>query len=152
EPRRQDRGHDLRAGRLGLAVAALPDGRPPVPPPAPRARAEARGRPAVRERLSTALAPGPRAARQAARPEPADGLPRDRLLAPRPVALHLEALLGGRRARCSAIDRMAGQAARRDRRPRERDAGAVARLVPPALARDLEGAGRDARRSDPVRV
>ena len=54
--------------------------------------------------------------------------------APRPVALHLAPLLGGRRARPAALDRLARPAARRDRRrPRTRCRGC--RSTPPSCPR-----------------
>ena len=65
--------------------------------------------PVLQERLAPALASVARAAREAARPREGHRLPGDRLLAPRPVALHLAPLLGGRRAR-SAARRPAGSA------------------------------------------
>ncbi len=49
-------------------------------------------------------------------------------------------------------DGLARPPARRDRRRGQRDAGPLARLVAPALARDREDARRDAQRSDRLRL
>ena len=94
---------DLPRRRRRLALAALPGRRPALPAAAPEARAAAGAGPAVRRGPAPALAPGARAARPArtARAR-SSSLPGDRLHAPRPVALHLAPLLGGRRDRPAA--------------------------------------------------
>src|SRR5262249_58557550 len=92
------------------------------------------------------LAPGARAVLEAPCPRTADRLPRDRLHAPGPVALHVSPLLGGRRARPAAEHWLARPPARRDRGSRQRDAGPLPRLVAAPVARDREHAGRDADR------
>ena len=108
--------------------------------------------PGLRLRLASPLAPLARAARKLHAHGKADGVPGDRLLAPRPVALHLAALLGGRRARPAGGHRLARAAARRDRRRGQRDAGPVARLVAAPVARDGARARRDADRPGRLRL
>ena len=108
------------------------------------ARAEARRRACLPIRLPPPLASVAAAARAAARARAAHGLPGDRLRASRPVAFHLAALLGSRRARSAVRHGLARAPARRDRRRGERDAGPVARRCAAALARDGARARGDA--------
>src|SRR5581483_12339096 len=108
------------------ALAPLPDWRPALPAPPPDAGAEAGRRAAVLHRLAAPLAPVLRVALAPARPRAVDRVPGDRVLPPGPVALHVETFLGGRRARCAAVDGLARPAARRHRRRRQRDAGTFA--------------------------
>ena len=73
-------------------------------------------------------------------------LPGGRLLEPRPVALHLAPLLGGRRAAAERGQRLDGPAARPDRHPRQPAPGPVARRLALAGARQPLGAGGGDRR------
>ena len=79
-------------------------------------------------------------------------LPGRRLRRPRPVALHLAALLGGRRDERAAPHRLARPLPRPRRLARQPAAGPLARVAPPARARDREDAGRVDRRARPLRL
>ena len=104
-----------------------------------------RGRPA-------ALASLARRARDAARRGQGDRPSRRRLHRPRPVALHLPALLGGRRDERAAPHRLARPLPRPRRLAGQPAAGPLARVAPPARARDREDAGRVDRRPRPLRL
>ena len=78
--------------------------------------------------------------------------PRRRLHRPRPVALHLPALLGGRRDERAAPHRLARPLPRPRRLARQPAAGPLARVAPPAGARDGEDAGRVDRRARPLQL
>ena len=77
---------------------------------------------------------------------------RRRLHGPRPVALHLPALLGGRRDERAAPHRLARPLPRPRRLARQPAAGPLARVAPPARARDREDAGRVDRRARPLQL
>ena len=120
-----DPRHRLPAGRRRRAVAALSGRRPALPRSTARARGH--GRHAVHRGRAPALAPGARAARAAARRGQGLGAAGGRLRPSRPVALHLAPLLGGRRDRPAAADRLARPLPRRRRRAGQPAAGPVDR-------------------------
>ena len=91
-------------------------------------------------------------ARDAARRREGERPARRRLHRPRPVALHLAPLLGGRRDERAAPHRLARPLPRPRRLARQPAAGPLARVAPPAVARDREDAGRVDRRPRPLRL
>ena len=80
------------------------------------------------------------------------GAPRRRLCRPRPVALHLAPLLGGRRDERPAAHGLARTLSRPGRFARQPAPGPLARIPPPARAGDRPDAGRLDRRARPVPV
>ena len=137
----------LPRGRDRRALGALPGRRPALLPAAPEPRAAPPRRDSRSPRTRRLRwHPSRRAARDAPRRGQGDGDAGGRLRQPRPVALHLPPLLGGRRHRPETPHRLARPLPRRDRHHGQPAAGALARRRPPARARDREGAGRDARR------
>ena len=150
-------GHRARPGRAGvagprldlplrrgrLAVAARPDRRPALrtAAPQPRPDRERQQRRRLHRGLAAALAPERGAA---ARPAPRGqglGDAGDRLRRPQPVALHLAALLGGRRGQPVRPHRLARPLPRQARHRRQPAAGPLARLGPRARAGRVQGAG-----------
>ena len=138
--------------RRGRALAARADRRPALPPAAAAAGAARRRRHGVRRGPDAELASVARAARRAARRGQGQRDARHRLRPPQPVALHLAALLGGRRGRRAARDRLARPLPRPGRQQGQPAPGALARLEPAALARHREDAGRRRRRPRQLRL
>ena len=142
----------LPARRRRLALGALPGARPELPEAAPDAGAARRRRPCLRRGHPPALAPEAAAAGDAARRGQGLGHAGDRLHAPRPVALHLAPLLGGRRHRRAPGERLDGPLPRPPRHERQPAPGPLARLPAAARAGLDEGAGRLAGRARRVHV
>ena len=143
-------GHGARHGlprrRHRLAVRPLPVRRSRVPPAAPEARARrTRGSSSRRTRACAGIRPPP-----AFHTLHAEGklavLPGRRVHERRPVALHVAPLLGGRRHRSAAPDRLARPLPRPRRQGRQPAPGREPRRRALALARDGEEAGRGAER------
>ena len=135
---------DLPVRRPRLALDARADRRRPLRGAAaePRADPERQRRRRVQRGRPPALAPERRAA---ARPAPRGqglGHAGDRLRRPQPVALHVAALLGGRRDQPVRPRRLARALPRQARRRRQPAPGALARREPRAVA----GGGRQAGR------
>ena len=110
------------------------------------------GRHAVHRGHAADLAPGARAARAAVRRGQGHRAAGGRLRPPRPVALHLPPLLGGRGDRPAAADRLDRPLSRRRRDARQPAAGPLDHRLAAADARDGQGAGRRDRRAEPVRL
>ncbi len=142
----------LPRGRDRRPLGALPGRGPPLPAAAPEPRAARLVGAPVRRGFPAPLAPVGRAARDAARRGQGDGAADGRLRPPRQVALHLPPLLGGRRHRPAAAHRLARPLPRRDRLHGQPAPGALARLRPPAGARDCARAGRVARQPRQLRL
>ena len=122
-------GSSSRSSSPAASTACRCSSRPAIRPTTAAAEARAQqaagiavhgGRPAL-------LASVPQPHRQAPRRGQGHGDPGDRLRRPRPVALHLAPLLGGRRDRRRAAHRLDGPLPRRGRDARQPAAGAVAR-------------------------
>ena len=137
-------GLDLPRRRDRLAVGALADHRLDIPGAAPEPGAAGRRRNGVHRGPAPALEPHRRGASTPCTGGQDVGAAGGRLLEPRPVALHLAPLLGGRRPAAERGHRLDGPPDRPDRHPRQPAAGTFARRL--ALA----GAGhrRGARRGD----
>ena len=138
--------------RRRLALAPRADGRSALSPAPTAARARRGRRAGVHRGPAPDLASVARPARPAPRRGQGQRHARDRLRRSEPVALHLAALLGGRRGRRAPRDRLARSLPRPCRQARQPAPGAVARLEPPAVARDGEDARRRGRRARPVRL
>ena len=100
-----------------------------LPDPAPDAEAGAEPGADVRRRPAAPVARRGGPAQDAARAEPDDGDPGDRLLEPEPVALHLAPLLRGRRAQRVRPGRLAGPLAG-PQRPRPTTRSRACRSTP----------------------
>ena len=157
--RRRDGGRPAEGARLRLprrrrrlALDALPGRRPALPQAAPAPGAADVGRASVQRGSPAPLAPVTGRARAAARRGQGRGDGRRRLHRAGPVALHLAALLGGRRDERAAAHRLARPLPRPQRLARQPATGPLARLAPAAGARDGEDAGRLDRRPRPVRL
>ena len=134
------------------ALAARAGRRRHLPEPAPDAEAGAEPGADVRRRSAAAVAQRGRAAQDPARAEPDDGDPRDRLLEPEPVALHLAPLLRGRRAQRVRPGRLDGPLAGPQRPRRQPAPGPVARHHAGARARRRADAGRRRLLADELRA
>ena len=138
--------------RRRLALDALPGRRPALPEAAPAPGAAGVRGPAVRRGPAAALAPVAGRAGTAARRGQGRGDGRGRLHRAGPVALHVAALLGGRRHERAAAHGLARPLPRPQRLARQPAAGPLARLAPAAGARDGQDARRLDRRARPVRL
>ena len=140
---------DLPRRRLRLALGARADR--PTPPTASLRPTLALpdGRRHARSPRTTRLRWNPAAA-AVRRPAPGGqdvGAAGDRLLEPRPVALHLAPLLGGRRPAAARGHRLDGAPARPDRHRRQPASGSLARRLALAGAGQPHGAGGGDRRA-----
>ena len=106
----------------------------------------------VRRGRPPALAPVADTARHPPRRGQGVGAPGHRLRGPRPVALHLAPLLGGRRDERPAAHGLARPLSRPGRFARQPAPGPLARVPPPARSGDRPDAGRLDRRAGPVPV
>ncbi len=140
-------GQRLSGRRCRLALDPRAGQRPEIPGVAPAARPVAAGGYPVHRGHAPALESRRSSVRPPASRREALGRPGDRLLGPRPVALHVAPLLRGRGARPEGAHRVDGAPARPDRHPRQPATGAVARRL--ALAGDghREGSGGGDRRA-----
>jgi hypothetical protein len=149
-PTEPDSRDGLPAGRSRLALDALSGRRPALPSFPDAARGDRRrglhgGRP-------VALAPIPLADRAAVRGGKGVRVPGTRLRPSGPVTFHVAPLLGGRRHRPAAPDRLDGALPGRGREQGQSSPGALADRVAAADTRDGEGPGGRDRRAGSVRL
>ena len=113
----------------------------------PEPRSSTRSRHRVRRGPGPALEPGREVVRGPPRRGQDDRAPGRRLREPRPVALHLASLLGGRRSAAPRDQRLDGPPAGHDRHRGQPAPGPVARRLAVAGARQPVGAGGGDRRA-----